>query len=160
MVTLERIKEHLALVMDPEVPVLSIVDLGLVRSIEVKEAIITLGIAPTYTGCPAMDVIHDRVREALSVFEAPVKIEVVLHPPWTTDWMSDAGKKKLEAYGIAPPVGKAADKRSLWGPSPAVRCPRCKSEDTALVSLFGSTACKSLYQCQGCNEPFDYFKCF
>ena len=87
MVTLERIKEHLALVMDPEVPVLSIVDLGLVRSIEVKEAIITLGIAPTYTGCPAMDVIHDRVREALSVFEAPVKIEVVLHPPWTTDWM-------------------------------------------------------------------------
>jgi len=160
MVTLERIQELLALVMDPEVPVLSIVDLGLVRSVERKETHIVLGIAPTYTGCPAMDVIHDRIREALSVLETDIKIESVLHPPWTTDWMSEAGKKKLEAYGIAPPVGKAADKRSLWGPSPTVRCPRCKSEDTALVSLFGSTACKSLYQCGSCNEPFDYFKCF
>lgn len=160
MVTLERIQEQLALVMDPEVPVLSIVDLGLVRSVERKETHIVLGISPTYTGCPAMDVIHDRIREALSVLETDIKIESVLHPPWTTDWMSEAGKKKLEAYGIAPPVGKAADKRSLWGPSPTVRCPRCKSEDTALVSLFGSTACKSLYQCGSCNEPFDYFKCF
>jgi len=160
MVTLERIQEQLALVMDPEVPVLSIVDLGLVRSVERKETHIVLGIAPTYTGCPAMDVIHDRIREALSVLGTDIKIESVLHPPWTTDWMSEAGKKKLEAYGIAPPVGKAADKRSLWGPSPTVRCPRCKSEDTALVSLFGSTACKSLYQCGSCNEPFDYFKCF
>ena len=160
MVTLERIQEQLALVMDPEVPVLSIVDLGLVRSVERKETHIVLGISPTYTGCPAMDVIHDRIREALSVLGTEIKIESVLHPPWTTDWMSEAGKKKLEAYGIAPPVGKAADKRSLWAPSPTVRCPRCKSEDTALVSLFGSTACKSLYQCGSCNEPFDYFKCF
>ena len=107
-----------------------------------------------------MDVIHDRIREALAPLGLPVHIKPEIHPPWTTDWMSEAGKKKLEAYGIAPPVGKASDKRSLWAPSPTVRCPRCKSDNTALISLFGSTACKSLYQCRSCDEPFDYFKCF
>ncbi len=160
MVGPAEIKLRLEQVMDPEVPVLSIIDLGLVRSIELVESQVMLGIAPTYTGCPAMDVIHDRIREALEPLGIHVVISTVLAPPWTTDWMTEAGKKKLEDYGIAPPVGKASDKRSLWEPQPAVPCPRCKSQETTLVSLFGSTACKSLYQCRSCNEPFDYFKCF
>ncbi|MDG1252920.1 MAG: phenylacetate-CoA oxygenase subunit PaaJ [Schleiferiaceae bacterium] len=159
MVNKEFLEKALESVMDPEVPVLSVMDLGLVRSIRIEEEAIHVEVAPTYTGCPAMDVIHLRIKEALCPFGVTV-IHPVIHPPWTTDWMTEAGKKKLEAYGIAPPVGKASDKRTLWAPSPTVRCPRCKSELTSLVSLFGSTACKSLYQCQDCNEPFDYFKCF
>ena len=160
MVSQLDVERQLGEVMDPEVPVLSIVDLRLVRSVQVSNSDIHLGIAPTCTGCPPMDVIHDRIREALAPLGLPVHIKPEIHPPWTTDWMSEAGKKKLEAYGIAPPVGKASDKRSLWSTSPTVRCPRCKSDNTALISLFGSTACKSLYQCRSCDEPFDYFKCF
>ena len=105
-----------------------------------------------------MDVISSQVREALLSF-GDVNIVTVLDPPWTTDWISAEGRNKLEAYGIAPPVGRAHDKRSLWAPVPSVRCPRCKSASTKLISHFGSTACKALYQCLDCQEPFDYFKC-
>ena len=159
MVDNEALERALESVMDPEVPVLSVMDLGLVRAIYQVKEVIHVDVAPTYTGCPAMDVIHERIKASLEPF-GETMIHSVIDPPWTTDWMTEAGKKKLEAYGIAPPVGKASGKRTLWAPSPNVRCPRCKSERTDLVSLFGSTACKSLYQCQDCNEPFDYFKCF
>jgi ring-1,2-phenylacetyl-CoA epoxidase subunit PaaD len=148
-------------VLDPEVPAVSIVELGMVRFVErTPEAALRVGISPTYTGCPATDVIVRSAREALEgAGYASVEIETVLSPPWTTDWITEEGRAKLEAYGIAPPVGSSADKRSLFAPSPAVRCPRCKSLQTTRVSNFGSTACKALYQCDECREPFDYFKC-
>jgi len=158
MVSEEALWKALEGVMDPEVPVLSVVDLVVIRRVVHQDTAIHVDLALTYTGCPAMDVIQKRVEEGLAVF-GPVVVHTVLDPPWTTDWMSEAGRAKLEAYGIAPPVGKASDKRSLWAVQPTVHCPRCKSQNTDLVSLFGSTACKSLYQCRDCQEPFDYFKC-
>ncbi|HAB31242.1 MAG TPA: phenylacetate-CoA oxygenase subunit PaaJ [Cryomorphaceae bacterium] len=158
MVKTQELWDALASVMDPEVPVLSVLDLGVIRAIRHESNRIEVDISPTYTGCPAMDVISSQVREALLSF-GDVNIVTVLDPPWTTDWISAEGRNKLEAYGIAPPVGRAHDKRSLWAPVPSVRCPRCKSASTKLISHFGSTACKALYQCLDCQEPFDYFKC-
>ena len=158
MVTEDALWSALEEVMDPEVPVLSVVDLGVIRRVNITDNILHIDLAPTYTGCPAMDVIQKRVEDALEPF-GEVKVHTVLDPPWTTDWMTASGREKLEAYGIAPPVGKASDKRTLWSVQAAVGCPRCKSQNTELISLFGSTACKSLYQCRDCQEPFDYFKC-
>ncbi|HAB35090.1 MAG TPA: phenylacetate-CoA oxygenase subunit PaaJ [Cryomorphaceae bacterium] len=158
MVSEEALWSALAEVMDPEVPVLSVVDLGVIRRVYTEGSSIHIDLSPTYTGCPAMDVIQKRVEEALNSF-GEVVVHTVLDPPWTTDWMTATGREKLEAYGIAPPVGKATDKRSLWAVQPSVGCPRCKSQNTEILSLFGSTACKSLYQCRDCHEPFDYFKC-
>ena len=148
-------------VLDPEVPAVSIVELGMVRWVErMPEGSVRVGISPTYTGCPATDVIVRSTREALEGAGFPgVEIDTVLSPPWTTDWITPEGRIKLEEYGIAPPVGSSADKRSLFAPSPAVRCPRCKNLHTTRVSNFGSTACKALYHCDECREPFDYFKC-
>ncbi|MFM1884252.1 MAG: phenylacetate-CoA oxygenase subunit PaaJ [Bacteroidota bacterium] len=158
MVTEDALWSALEEVMDPEVPVLSVVDLGVIRRVSLQGNALHIDLAPTYTGCPAMDVIQKRVEDALGSF-GEVHVQTVLDPPWTTDWMTASGREKLEAYGIAPPVGKASDKRTLWAVQPAVGCPRCKSENTELISLFGSTACKSLYKCRECHEPFDYFKC-
>ena len=159
--TTEKIYEILESVSDPEIPVLSVLDLGIVRDVKVDEATgsVEVVITPTYSGCPAMDFIEVNVRAALQEhgIEA-VKITTVLSPAWTTDWLTASGKAKLKAYGIAPPVGSAA-KISLMGEQPQVECPRCGSGNTRLVSQFGSTACKSLYQCRECLEPFDYFKC-
>jgi ring-1,2-phenylacetyl-CoA epoxidase subunit PaaD len=138
-------------VTDPEIPVLSITDLGIVRNVEVtgNKAIIT--ITPTYTGCPAMDVISMNIRMAMLQQQIPlVEINTVLSPAWTTDWITPAGKDKLKAYGIAPPVSRD---------STVIQCPQCGSLNTSLLSWFGSTACKSLYQCSDCREPFDHFKC-
>lgn len=148
-------------VLDPEVPAVSVVDLGMIRSVErAPNGVLHIGLSPTYTGCPATDVISRSVREALEAAGlGPVEIETILAPPWTTDWITESGRQKLEAYGIAPPVGSSADKRSLFAPAPVVRCPRCKSLQTTRISNFGSTACKALYQCDECREPFDYFKC-
>jgi ring-1,2-phenylacetyl-CoA epoxidase subunit PaaD len=139
---------------DPEVPVLTITDLGIVRDVKINGELIEVTITPTYTGCPAMDMIAMNIRMALieNGFTA-IKITTILAPAWTTDWMSEAGKQKLIAYGIAVPNKKftiAAD---------GVECPQCKSTNTKLLSEFGSTACKALFQCQDCKEPFDYFKC-
>ena len=159
--TTEKIYEILETVSDPEIPVLSVLDLGIIRAVNWdesnKEAEIV--ITPTYSGCPAMDFIEVSIRAALQEQGInPVKITTVLSPAWTTDWLSVSGKAKLKAYGIAPPVG-SADKLSLLGEKTAIECPRCGSVNTKLVSQFGSTACKSLYQCKECLEPFDYFKC-
>lgn len=144
-------------VCDPEVPVLTIEDLGVLRAVNVDGDSVTVTITPTYSGCPAMDTIRDDVVLALTNAGVPdVVVNFTLAPAWTTDWMSDEGKRKLEAYGIAPPTGRRAA-----GPIPlriSVRCPRCGSTDTREVSRFGSTSCKALYECRACLEPFDHFK--
>ena len=159
-VSQEQIMKTLEAVMDPEVPVLSVLDLGVIRRVKVKNLDVEIDISPTYTGCPAMDVISSSVKDAIIATGAKeVKINTVLTPPWTTDWISEAGRKKLEDFGIAPPKQNSKIKRALFETAPEVPCPKCKANDTSCVSLFGSTACKSLYKCNVCLEPFDYFKC-
>ena len=152
----------LQLVPDPEIPVLNIVEMGIVRGVECSANQVKINITPTYMGCPAMDAIADDIREKLKPMaiqeDKTLIVDLVYAPAWTTDWLSDTALAKLENYGIAPP-GKTSDKRALQGKAPEVRCPKCKSHDTRLVSLFGSTACKSHYQCTECEEPFDHFKC-
>ena len=145
---------------DPEIPVLSVVDLGIVREVNPEGEGVEVVITPTYSGCPAMDTIGRQIKDTLKAegYE-PVRIKTVLAPAWTTDWLSEAGKRKLKEYGIAPPVGATTDKRVLMGEFDEVTCPRCGSQETKLLSQFGSTACKALYQCKDCLEPFDYFKC-
>jgi ring-1,2-phenylacetyl-CoA epoxidase subunit PaaD len=139
---------------DPEVPVLSIIDLGIVRDIKMNDDEIEIIITSTYTGCPAMDMIAADIRfQLITLGFKKIKITTALSPAWTTDWMSEAGKRKLQEYGIAPP-----DKRFSI-PTDGIECPLCHSHQTRLVSEFGSTACKALYQCNDCKEPFDYFKC-
>lgn len=157
--------EILSQVQDPEIPVLSILDLGIVRGIKIREEekgkTVEVTITPTYTGCPAMDVIAMNIRLALIAHDYPlVKINTVLSPAWTTDWMTEEGKKKLQAYGIAPPNPRQqVCNNDLFAPDEAVQCPLCRSYHTHRISEFGSTACKALYQCDDCKEPFDYFKC-
>src|SRR5258705_826629 len=139
---------------DPEVPVLSIIDLGIVRDIRFNDDELELVITSTYTGCPAMDMITADIRSQLTTLGfKKIKVTQSLSPPWTTDWMSESGKRKLQEYGIAPP-----DKRFSI-PMDGVACPLCHSSNTRLVSEFGSTACKALYQCKDCREPVCYFKC-
>lgn len=148
-------------VVDPEVPVLTVLDLGIVREVKLHASEVEVIITPTYTGCPAMDMITMNIRLALAEQGYKhVKITSVLSPAWTTDWMTEAGKEKLKQYGIAPPNPKQQvcnDK--LFAANEAVQCPHCNSYHTHRISEFGSTACKALYQCDDCKEPFDYFKC-
>jgi len=163
--TLEALAwEILERIADPEIPVLSIVDLGIVRSVETDGARLTVSIAPTYSGCPATEVIENNVVSALqSSGIKNVSIQRVLSPPWTSDWISDDGREKLLKYGIAPPCKRAfASKNQLGAMEESgrvVACPRCGAENTAKVSEFGSTACKASYKCNDCLEPFEYFKC-
>ena len=152
-------------VADPEIPVISVVDLGIVRAVRFEADRCVVTITPTYSGCPAMQVIADSVKQALGARGiANVCIESRLSPAWTTDWMSEAGKAALRGYGIAPPVQQAVDISGLHAgirrrAAPAVACPHCGSPHTQLTSQFGSTPCKALYKCLDCREPFDYFKC-
>ncbi|UOQ87935.1 phenylacetate-CoA oxygenase subunit PaaJ [Agromyces endophyticus] len=150
-----------ATVTDPEIPVLTIEDLGVLRAVDVADdGSVRVQITPTYSGCPAMDAIRDDVLLALThAGYDRVDVELVLAPAWTTDWMSDAGKEKLRRYGIQAPTGKAAARDA--GPvrvQLAVKCPRCDSLNTRELARFGSTSCKALYECRDCLEPFDYFK--
>lgn len=152
----ETVMAVLADVPDPEIPVISVIDLGIVR--EVGGDPIAVRITPTYTGCPATFAIEQSIREALDAAGfGGIAIETVLSPAWTTDWISDAGREKLTAYGIAPPPRGAAH-ASLRNAAPAT-CPRCGETDTREISRFGSTPCKALWQCNACREPFDRFKC-
>lgn len=146
-------------VMDPEVPVVSVVDLGIVRDLDWRAGHLHLVVTPTYSGCPATEVIEEDIRQALEQagFAQPA-LERRLTPAWSSDWISDQGRERLRVYGIAPPQGNAS-KRSLLGEAPKVCCPQCGSAHTELLSQFGSTACKALYRCRECLEPFDYFKC-
>ena len=148
-----------AAVPDPEVPVLTIEDLGVLRAVTVDGSHVSVDITPTYSGCPAMDTIRDDVILALTAAGYDeVDVRLVLSPAWTTDWMTDAGKTKLAAYGIAPPSGRAAVSTGPIRLALSVRCPRCGSLDTHEVSRFGSTSCKALFECRACLEPFDHFK--
>lgn len=158
--TVHRIFQILESVTDPEIPVLTIADIGMLRSVEEQEGRIVVTITPTYSGCPAMKMIEDEIKTTLAAhgFDR-VEVRSVLSPAWTTDWMTEEGRRKLEEYGIAPPVQATADKKVLLGVQREVRCPRCKSHHTEMKSQFGSTACKALYVCLDCKEPFDYFKC-
>ena len=154
-------------VADPEIPVISIVDLGIVRDVAIDGAACVVTITPTYSGCPAMQVIAESVTDALHAHGvADVRLVNQLSPAWTTDWMSDAGKAALKGYGIAPPMQQTIDISGLRNSVkrgafvvPAVTCPNCGSTHTQLTSQFGSTPCKALYKCLDCREPFDYFKC-
>ena len=159
MVTETDIWKLLEGISDPEVPVLSVIDLGIVRSVKIQEDQISITITPTYSGCPAMGVIEQDIKEKLSKEGfTNFKIETVLSPAWTTDWISEEGRKKLKLYGIAPPENEP-DKSVLFADPVKVQCPKCGSRETRMVSQFGSTACKAHYQCNSCLEPFDYFKC-
>ncbi len=160
--SVDEIMGWLSEVCDPEVPVLTILDLGIVRDVEVldgEEPAVKVAITPTYSGCPAMDVIAVGIRMVLASHGVKkVIIEPRLSPPWTTDWMTEAGKVKLKEYGIAPPNRKAFEPLGLFEED-KISCPRCGSEETELVSQFGPTSCKALYKCLSCKEPFEHFKC-
>jgi ring-1,2-phenylacetyl-CoA epoxidase subunit PaaD len=157
----QRAWDIAATVVDPEIPVLSIADLGILRDVAVAGDHVKVTITPTYSGCPAMDAIRDDVKTAFAKEGyQDVEVDLVLSPAWTTDWMTDAGKQKLQEYGIAPPTGKSHAARHA-GPirlTMAVKCPQCSSLNTKELTRFGSTSCKALYVCQDCKEPFDYFK--
>jgi ring-1,2-phenylacetyl-CoA epoxidase subunit PaaD len=154
----ERAWQVAAKVVDPEIPVLTIEDLGVLRDIKVENGKLEVLITPTYSGCPAMFVIALNIEAALEdAGFGLAKITTVLSPAWSTDWLSETGKEKLKTYGIAPPAGKAG-RRALFGDE-TVACPRCGSSETERISEFGSTACKALWRCRACAEPFDYFKC-
>jgi ring-1,2-phenylacetyl-CoA epoxidase subunit PaaD len=163
-VALDAIWDALARVPDPEIPVVSVVELGIVRAVEWTAAGLEVRVTPTYSGCPATELIVDGIREALAetgIVDA--KVTTVLSPAWTTDWIAPEARPKLAAFGIAPP-GQVASRVDVAGISPLrrarepVACPRCGSTATALLAQFGSTACKALYRCEACREPFDYFK--
>jgi ring-1,2-phenylacetyl-CoA epoxidase subunit PaaD len=147
-----------AAVVDPEIPVLTIADLGVLRSVRVTDGRVEVAITPTYSGCPAMNMITLEIEMALQ--RAGINnsnVQTVLSPAWTTDWMSEDGRQKLKQYGIAPPQA-GSSRRALFGVE-QVACPQCGSNHTELLSEFGSTSCKALWRCKACREPFDYFKC-
>jgi ring-1,2-phenylacetyl-CoA epoxidase subunit PaaD len=149
---------------DPEIPVISIVDLGIVRDVSWQGGACVVTLTPTYSGCPATEVIAQSVLEHLHQRGvADVQLLTRLAPAWTTDWMTDEGKRKLLAYGIAPPIGLAREQTvrvaDIGKPPPRAACPQCGSTRTVLTSAFGSTPCKSMYRCESCSEPFDHFKC-
>lgn len=157
-VTREQVLDWLAELPDPEIPVLTITDLGIVRGVDVDDAVV-VQLAPTYSGCPATEVIEQSVVDALRAHGvADIRIERVLAPPWSTEWISAEGLRKLKDYGIAPP-DPGASKRELVTGRRAIACPRCDSVDTARISEYGSTPCKASYRCNACLEPFEYFKC-
>jgi len=160
MNTKEQIWEYLEEVKDPEIPVLSVLDLGIVRLVEVDAEGTVVTITPTYTGCPATHIIEEDIRsKSKEKGVVNFNIKTVISPPWTTDWISEEGRRKLKIYGIAPPESNSPDKSLLSNKPKVVHCPRCNSTNTEMKSFFGSTPCKSLYVCNDCKEPFDYFKC-
>jgi ring-1,2-phenylacetyl-CoA epoxidase subunit PaaD len=154
----QRAWQAAAQVVDPEIPVLTIADLGVLREVAINDGHVEVTITPTYSGCPAMNMIALEIELALERegFRGS-KIRTVLSPAWTTDWMSEEGRHKLREYGIAPPQASSA-RRALFGVE-RITCPQCGSEDTEVLSEFGSTSCKALWRCNSCREPFDYFKC-
>lgn len=156
-----RVRKALASVCDPEIPVLTIEDLGILRDVRMTpDQVLEVVITPTYSGCPAMGMIEVNIRAALQEAGVEeVRVVTVLSPAWTTEWLSEAGRKKLEAFGIAPPATPSQDKQLLSGATRILRCPHCGSTHTEMVSQFGSTSCKALFRCKDCLEPFDYFKC-
>lgn len=149
----------LSSVSDPEIPVLTVLDLGVIREAVEKDNTVFIKLTPTYSGCPAMDVIADDLKAAFANEGKTAEVTLILSPAWSTDWISEEGLQKMEAYGIARPLSETHDKEVLLGGKKLVKCPQCGSTETNLVSQFGSTPCKALFKCESCQEPFDYFKC-
>jgi ring-1,2-phenylacetyl-CoA epoxidase subunit PaaD len=156
--TKEGILKLLSVIADPEIPVVSIQEMGMLRDVVVSDEVVEIIITPTYSGCPAMGIIEQDIRMTLEQNGVkPARVTLVYDPAWTTDWMSNAAKEKLRQYGIAPPLHSTCS-REVFEHN-MIECPRCQSYNTVLLSRFGSTACKSLYKCNDCKEPFEYFKC-
>lgn len=154
-----QVTEWLSEISDPEIPVLSLIDLGIVRKVELDGDEVKVTITPTYSGCPAMDIISMQIRMALlGRGVKKVTITMQLSPAWTTDWLSESGKEKMKAYGIAPPRRQAKEELGLFEEE-EVPCPRCQSVYTEMISQFGATSCKAMYRCLDCQEPFEHFKC-
>ncbi len=159
LATKEKVYQLLAEVPDPEIPVVNIIEMGMIRDVVILDNGVEVFLCPTYSGCPAMDMIDTMVKEKLAANGIEnTLVTLVYKPAWTTDWMNSETKEKLRKFGIAPPVGKASSKKGMLNQE-LVACPQCKSTNTVIKSMFGSTACKSLYTCTDCLEPFDYFKC-
>lgn len=156
--TKEEILSLLDEVCDPEIPVLSLADLGVLRGVEFIDNEWQITITPTYSGCPAMKTMEDDILRKLNDNGIKANVHLVLSPAWTTDWLSESGREKLKEFGIAPPEDEV-DKSVLFSAPTVVPCPKCGSRETKMVSQFGSTACKAHYQCRSCLEPYDYFKC-
>ncbi|MEQ1746060.1 MAG: 1,2-phenylacetyl-CoA epoxidase subunit PaaD [Saprospiraceae bacterium] len=159
---LSKVRHLLDSVCDPEIPVLTIADLGILRDLRWHDTdgLVEVVITPTYSGCPAMNAIEVNIRAALQEGGfGKILVTTVLSPAWTTDWLSAEGRDKLRRYGIAPPAEASMDKKALYGERRALACPHCGSSNTEMIAQFGSTACKSLFKCLDCLEPFDYFKC-
>jgi len=157
-ITKESVLALLAEIPDPEIPVVSIQEMGMLRDVIIKDDLCEVIITPTYTGCPAMGIIQADILMVLASHHIkPAKVTMVYSPAWTTDWMSDEAKEKLKNYGIAPPLHSSCN--SLPGSNLHIICPQCGSKQTEIISQFGSTACKALYKCNSCKEPFEYFKC-
>ena len=152
-----RVWRVLAEVGDPELPFLSVVALGIVRAVSLAEGVVR--ITPTYSGCPATEVIGLAVANKLAEAGIDLRVKTQLSPAWTTDWITEKGREALRAHGIAPPPAASSDKHALFAEPPAVACPRCGSLETERVSAFGATACKAMHRCQSCSEPFEAFKC-
>ncbi|MEW6469523.1 MAG: 1,2-phenylacetyl-CoA epoxidase subunit PaaD [Bacteroidota bacterium] len=156
----DNIFKLLSAIPDPEIPVITIRELGVLRDVRMEGDAVVIDITPTYSGCPAMKMIEDQIREEMDKAGiSKFRINLVYSPAWTTDWMTEEAKEKLRAFGIAPPEKTSSDKNVLMGKKKIIACPRCGSTRTEMVSQFGSTACKALYKCLDCHEPFDYFKC-
>ncbi len=158
--TTKEVRTLLSQIPDPEIPVISIEELGILRDVNFINDECVITITPTYSGCPAMKAIEQDIVALLKENGIEkVKVKSVFSPAWTTDWLTEIAKEKLRKYGISPPDKTTSDKSVLTGIQKTVKCPRCSSENTELVSQFGSTACKALYKCKDCLEPFDLFKC-
>ncbi len=157
----DQIYNILTQVTDPEIPVITIAELGILKNVKIDAAgNVSVYITPTYNGCPAMDMITVNIKSALQEHGYEnVEVFLLLEPAWTTDWITKEGRQKLMDYGISPPAENTGDVSFLKGSAPKVQCPQCKSYHTEIISRFGSTACKALYKCKDCLEPFDYFKC-
>jgi ring-1,2-phenylacetyl-CoA epoxidase subunit PaaD len=153
------VQEALLEITDPEIPVLSIMDMGVVREVTLEKQHVYVKLTPTYSGCPAMDTMAVDIKRALEKRGYSATVKLVLAPAWTTDWITPAGRAALEAYGIAAPLDAQTDKYALIDGKRVVKCTNCGSTNTKMISQFGSTACKALFQCDDCLEPFDYFKC-
>lgn len=151
--------EILSSVPDPEIPVISLLDLGVIREAVEIDGVVRIKMTPTYSGCPATDVMSDDIKTAFAKEGKKAEVELILSPAWTTDWISEEGLIKLEEYGIARPLSETHDRDVLLNKKKLVKCPQCGSIQTHLVSQFGSTPCKALFKCDDCHEPFDYFKC-
>ncbi|MGE0637969.1 MAG: 1,2-phenylacetyl-CoA epoxidase subunit PaaD [Bacteroidia bacterium] len=158
--TTKEVKTLLSQIPDPEIPVISIEELGILRDVSFENDDCVVTITPTYSGCPAMKAVEQDIVALLKENGIEkVKVKSVFSPAWTTDWLSEVAREKLRQYGISPPAKTTSDKSILTGIQKVVKCPRCNSENTELISQFGSTACKALYKCNDCLEPFDLFKC-